>query len=101
MLVCFLKFVMPSPLASGAAAQVYLFTRIGGRVVDLLNGEHFDDILKDTPNELRPGGILLFFRSEDRACKEAFDVSKKFAISSCPFKVRHGLEFRLREYCRD
>jgi len=46
---------------------------VGGRVVDLLNGEHFDDILMDTPDELRPGSLVLFFRSQDQACKKAFD----------------------------
>eukprot|EP00471_Norrisiella_sphaerica_P013178 CAMPEP_0184502212 /NCGR_PEP_ID=MMETSP0113_2-20130426/49641_1 /TAXON_ID=91329 /ORGANISM="Norrisiella sphaerica, Strain BC52" /LENGTH=536 /DNA_ID=CAMNT_0026891271 /DNA_START=111 /DNA_END=1721 /DNA_ORIENTATION=+ len=38
-----------------------------------MNGEHFDDILKDTPNELRPGGLVLFFRSQDSKCAAEYE----------------------------
>jgi len=47
--------------------------KLGGRIVDLLNGEHFDDIVKDTPNELRPGGLVLFFRSQNKKCYEEYE----------------------------
>ena len=41
-------------------------------MIDLLNGEHFDDILQDTPDELRPGSIVVFYRSQDDKCWDAF-----------------------------
>ena len=35
----------------------------GGRVVDLFHGQHFDDLVQDTPREARPGAVVLFFDS--------------------------------------
>lgn len=46
-------------------------TEIGGRVIDLVNGEHFDDVLRDTPDEMRPGGIVVFFGSS--TCQKEYD----------------------------
>lgn len=33
---------------------------IGGRVMDLFSGEHFDIALKDTPDEMRPPALIAF-----------------------------------------
>eukprot|EP01083_Nonionella_stella_P218534 783576_1 len=41
---------------------------IGGRVMDLMNGEHFDNILQDTPNHMRPPAIVLFYDPTDNNC---------------------------------
>ncbi|GAB5370500.1 hypothetical protein AAMO2058_001498600 [Amorphochlora amoebiformis] len=49
---------------------------VGGRVVDLFNGEHFDDVLMDTPDALRPGGIVVFYRTEDSTCNKKFKALK-------------------------
>ena len=35
------------------------------RVTELMNGEHFDDILRDTPDDMRPGSIILFYNSSE------------------------------------
>eukprot|EP00466_Bigelowiella_natans_P017071 jgi/Bigna1/146598/aug1.117_g21306 len=63
---------------------------IGGRVVDLLNGEHFDDILKDTPDPLRPAGLVLFYRSKDAACAKAYEAMnyRRHAENDLPGRER-------------
>lgn len=33
---------------------------VGGRVIDLFNGEHFDVIMRDTPDEMRPPSLIAF-----------------------------------------
>jgi len=33
----------------------------GGRVMQLFHGEHFDDILQDTPDEMRPPALVAFY----------------------------------------
>ncbi|KAH9262757.1 hypothetical protein BASA82_000213 [Batrachochytrium salamandrivorans] len=32
----------------------------GGRVIHLVSGQHFDNLLQDTPDELRPPSVILF-----------------------------------------
>ena len=44
--------------------------KVGGRVVDLFNGAHFDDLLRDTPDDIRPPSIILFHDSQDTSCQE-------------------------------
>lgn len=34
---------------------------LSGRVLELLSGEHFDDILKDTPDDMRPPSLIAFY----------------------------------------
>ncbi len=45
---------------------------VGGRSVDLFHGEHFDDILRDTPDDLRPPGVVIFWDSKDKECSDSF-----------------------------
>ena len=52
----------------GPSAPKY---EIGSRVVDLLNGLHFDDIMIDTPNGMRPPSVVYFFRSQNAECARA------------------------------
>ena len=59
----------------GPSAPKY---EIGSRVVDLLNGLHFDDIMIDTPNGMRPPSVVLFFRSQNAECARA---AKKLGFS--------------------
>lgn len=40
----------------------------GGRVVEVLNGQHFDEILQETPYELRPSSFIFFYDSSLRIC---------------------------------
>ncbi len=47
---------------------------IGGRWIDLFNGMHFDDHLKDTPDELRPPSVVVFYGH--KSCPKALDDLK-------------------------
>lgn len=47
--------------------------RIGARVMDLIHGLHFDDILMDTPDDLRPSSIIAFYNSSDELCMKRFN----------------------------
>mmetsp|Transcript_14314 Transcript_14314/g.21743 ORF Transcript_14314/g.21743 Transcript_14314/m.21743 type:complete len:576 (-) Transcript_14314:118-1845(-) len=75
--------------SSKADLQVHKI-ELGGRVIDLLNGEHFDDILRDTPDELRPASFVLFHRSGDEKCKKKFMSMnyKKHAEDDLPARER-------------
>lgn len=42
--------------------------KIGGRVIDILNGKHFDEIQNETPDEIRPPMVILFHDSQDKKC---------------------------------
>lgn len=49
----------------------------GGRVLELVNGEHYDDLLQDTPDELRPPSVIAFYGHK-----------------SCPMSKLADLEFK-------
>jgi len=49
--------------------------RVGERVVDLMSGIHFDNLLQDTPDEMRPPSVILFTGFE--TCPDA-DAKFKF-----------------------
>eukprot|EP00471_Norrisiella_sphaerica_P003140 CAMPEP_0184486480 /NCGR_PEP_ID=MMETSP0113_2-20130426/7966_1 /TAXON_ID=91329 /ORGANISM="Norrisiella sphaerica, Strain BC52" /LENGTH=600 /DNA_ID=CAMNT_0026868377 /DNA_START=118 /DNA_END=1920 /DNA_ORIENTATION=+ len=71
-----LLFLLSFGLAKvvGYTTNIYhLKPEVGGRVIDLFNGEHFDDILQDTPNGLRPASVVFFYRSKDERCRVAFE----------------------------
>ena len=57
--------------------------KLNGRVIDLVHGEMFDDIMRDTPDELRPGSVIAFYRSatgsgaKDRTTAENYARSNK------------------------
>eukprot|EP00924_Labyrinthula_sp_SR-Ha-C_P004019 maker-scaffold_3-snap-gene-11.3-mRNA-1 protein AED:0.20 eAED:0.20 QI:37/1/1/1/1/1/2/243/670 len=42
--------------------------RLGHRVVDLFNGWHFDDILMDAPEPIRPAAVVAFYDSSNEQC---------------------------------
>eukprot|EP01083_Nonionella_stella_P280686 954852_1 len=44
----------------------------GGRVIDLINGEFFDEHLRDTPDHMRPPSIVAFHDSFDKVCSEKY-----------------------------
>ena len=43
------------------------------RITDLMNGEHFDDMLRDTPDYMRPPSIVLFINTSDHECMDEFN----------------------------
>jgi len=47
-------------------------TQSGGRVIELVNGEHLDHLLGDTPDEMRPPSMVVFFDSSDSTCMRKF-----------------------------
>eukprot|EP01084_Bolivina_argentea_P051963 95497_1 len=47
---------------------------IGSRVMDLMNGEHFDNILQDTSDRMRPPSIVLFYDPSDSECLTTFNA---------------------------
>eukprot|EP01084_Bolivina_argentea_P110353 197073_1 len=73
------KYLIDDPLSkyqNDDYSEATPLLNIAGRVMDLMNGEHFDDILRDTPYPMRPPSIILFWDSTDPICsrkKEAFD----------------------------
>lgn len=44
---------------------------VGGRVIELFDGNHFDEQLSDTPDELRPPALIAFYGS--KTCQGEFD----------------------------
>lgn len=48
--------------------------RVGARVTDLVNGLHFDDLLQDTPDEIRPGSVIAFYDSNDQQCMQRYNA---------------------------
>lgn len=75
-LCCFSAFALHSrdhhPSVNFADHTGLPKVEIGGRVIDLFSGEHFDVTLKDTPNEMRPPAIVAFhgFQSCPKEFKE-------------------------------
>jgi len=66
------KYVIPDPLAKFGNDDFSELTTplyVGGRVMDLMNGEHFDNILQDTPDAMRPPAIVLFYDPSDAQCQ--------------------------------
>jgi len=61
-----------------------------GRVVELMNGEHFDNLMQDTPDEMRPPSLVLFFNHTDAACMETVAglEYKRQAETSLPSRER-------------
>eukprot|EP00483_Globobulimina_turgida_P013015 UN13039 len=47
---------------------------VGGRVMELIDGEHFDSILRDTPNHMRPPAIIAFWNSFDNQCSMDYNA---------------------------
>lgn len=44
--------------------------RIGGRSIDILNGKHFDEILEETPDGMRPPSLVMFYDYSDQGCMD-------------------------------
>ncbi|GBG25971.1 Hypothetical Protein FCC1311_021912 [Hondaea fermentalgiana] len=42
--------------------------RLQSRVIDLVNAIHFDDLMQDTPDEMRPPSVVVFYDSNDDSC---------------------------------
>jgi hypothetical protein len=53
--------------------------RVGERVIDLISGTHFDDLLQDTPDELRPPSLILFTGYQTCTSK---DIEKQFKYNA-------------------
>lgn len=46
--------------------------RIGGRILDIVNGKHFDEILEETPDSMRPPGLLVFYDYSNKTCMDIY-----------------------------
>jgi len=69
------QYVIDDPLCKHRSvdnSKTHSPLKIKSRVVDLMNGEHFDDILRDTPNKMRPPSIVLFYNTTTSACNDEF-----------------------------
>ncbi|KAH9256056.1 hypothetical protein BASA81_005832 [Batrachochytrium salamandrivorans] len=72
--------------------------RMGGRINDLVSGVHFDNLMQDTPDELRPPSIILFHGFE--SCPNARDKEFKFqSLSESKLPSRERL--MIAEYDMD
>lgn len=68
MLVLLLIFFLSSADLFSDQDPSELRVEIGGRVEDLFSGDHFDDLLKDVPDPMRPPSIVVFYSQEDTKC---------------------------------
>lgn len=88
-LVCFLSLVLAAhdrdhhPSISYADLKGLPKVEIGGRVLDLFSGEHFDIALKDTPDSMRPPALVAFHGY--KSCPKEFSK----------LKFRHAAETQL------
>lgn len=65
--------------------------RVGARVMDLVNGLHFDDILMDTPDDLRPSAVVAFYNSSDPSCMETYSAWKWDHVAETKLPPRERL----------
>mmetsp|Transcript_22112 Transcript_22112/g.39213 ORF Transcript_22112/g.39213 Transcript_22112/m.39213 type:complete len:613 (-) Transcript_22112:70-1908(-) len=65
--------------------------RMGARVMDLVHGLHFDDILMDTPDEMRPPAAVVFYNSNDQECKNRYNDLKWDSIAEKKMPARERL----------
>jgi len=65
--------------------------RVGGRVNDLMHGWHFDSLLQDTPDEIRPPSVIVFYDSSNNACMDAYDGLKWDEIAQDKLPARERL----------
>ena len=56
--------------------------KLNGRVIDLVHGEMFDDIMRDTPDELRPGSVIAFYRSATGSGAKDRTTAENYARSN-------------------
>ena len=71
------QYVIDDPLCKHRSvdnSKTHSPLKIKSRVVDLMNGEHFDDILRDTPDNMRPPSIVLFYNTTTSACNDEFKL---------------------------
>ena len=47
--------------------------RVRSRVIDLISGTHFDHVLQDVPDEMRPPGAVMFYDSSNVQCMTEFN----------------------------
>eukprot|EP01084_Bolivina_argentea_P150249 262400_1 len=70
------QYIIPTTLApfrSDDRSQLTTPLYVGSRVMDLMNGEHFDNVLQDTPDHMRPPAIVLFHDPMMTECKSKYD----------------------------
>lgn len=65
--------------------------RIGGRVIDILNGKHFDEILEETPDGMRPPGVVLFYDSFNEECSDEASIVEELLKDTSVLPDREGL----------
>jgi len=65
--------------------------RIGARVVDLINGIHFDDILQDSPHEIRPPSVVVFYDSNSAKCMQEFNKLRLDSMAERDLPARERL----------
>eukprot|EP01083_Nonionella_stella_P048552 129698_1 len=87
------QYVLKDPLAKYCSDDYSAWTppiETGGRVVDLLDGEFFDEHLRDTPDHMRPPAVVAFYDSFDEQCYQKyqaldFDDTANFHLPSRAF----------------
>jgi len=65
--------------------------RVGHRVMDLVHGGQFDDILQDTPDEMRPPAVVAFYDSSDPVCMDKYNHLKWDLIAEQELPPRERL----------
>eukprot|EP00516_Mucochytrium_quahogii_P008100 CAMPEP_0203748984 /NCGR_PEP_ID=MMETSP0098-20131031/3703_1 /ASSEMBLY_ACC=CAM_ASM_000208 /TAXON_ID=96639 /ORGANISM=" , Strain NY0313808BC1" /LENGTH=610 /DNA_ID=CAMNT_0050637911 /DNA_START=36 /DNA_END=1868 /DNA_ORIENTATION=+ len=65
--------------------------RLEGRVMDLINGIHWDDILQDTPDEMRPSAAVVFYDSSDEVCMAKYAKMRWDARAETQLPARERL----------
>jgi hypothetical protein len=65
--------------------------RMGTRVVDLVNGLQFDDILQDSPDEIRAPAAVVFYDSNDEQCMQKYKSLNWDGIAETRMPARERL----------
>lgn len=57
-------FILPTAAQDPNKLRV----EMGGRIHDLFSGHHFDDLLKDVPDPMRPPSVVIFYSQKNSEC---------------------------------
>lgn len=61
---------VPFQASESAKLSVPPKVRVGGRVIDLVDASHLDDLLQDTPSEMKPNSVVMVHRNSDKKSLE-------------------------------
>mmetsp|Transcript_18492 Transcript_18492/g.30145 ORF Transcript_18492/g.30145 Transcript_18492/m.30145 type:complete len:616 (+) Transcript_18492:1-1848(+) len=65
--------------------------RMHSRVMDLVHGQHFDTILQDTPDDVRPPGVVVFYNSDDETCMKKYKALRWDNLAETVLPARERL----------